>query len=1106
MKQNFIFQKCKEVNKLFLIYSIITFALISSCNQPVRDLDPKILKGGFELLSSNKTGINFSNTITESKSLHHYFFSQIYLGSGVAIGDLNNDGLADIFFGGNQVADRLYLNKGHFEFEDITKSSRVAKNSGWTWGVTMADVNADGYLDIYVSRNGNSLKLEDRRNQLYINNQDLTFTESAFAYGLADVGFSTQAVFFDMDNDGDLDMYQVNQPADKKLILVNKITQRDFNSFKDRLYRNDNGKFKDVSEQAGISRRTAYGLSVSASDLNNDGWVDLYVANDYAEPDFMYHNNGDGTFRNVINEELKHITQLSMGSDTGDINNDGLLDLMTTDMAPEDHIRSKTNMASMSTEAFNAMVDAGAHHQYMTNTLQINTGLGSFSDVGSLSGVAKTDWSWASLIVDLDNDGWKDIIVSNGIKKDVDNNDYKTVLNSLDKNFTTVDKLYQLSKDAPSEPISNYAFKNKGDLEFKKVSDDWGFNTPSFSSGMAYGDLDNDGDLDVVINNMDSEAFVYKNNATGNFLKIVLEGPENNKFGYGARAIITHNGKTQLLENFVTRGYFSSVESGLFFGLGKDIEVEKVEVIWPNGKTNTFENIQANFNLVAKYSKAQEKKSSKTETKALLSKIEATSLGFNYKHKENDLDEYKEEILLPHNISQNGPFTAIGDINGDHLEDMFIGGASNQRGIIYIQKENGQFIKSESQPWEKDKASEDLGALFLDVDNDNDLDLFIASGGSEFKQGDTRLKDRLYINNGLGEFIEKVNALPKIYESSQSVKASDIDKDGDLDLFVGTRLIPGKYGFPATSYLLINENGNFKKASNSIAPSLQNVGMVSDAVFTDIDQDNDEDLILVGEWMTITVLTNNNGIFENTTEKYGLDSTRGLWWSITASDLDNDGDDDYIIGNLGNNNKFKASKEHPFKIYANDFDNNGTNDIVLAKFYKDDYVPVRGRECTSQQMPFVSKKFEDYKSFASSKLLDILPEDKIKDAVVYEISSFESIVLINDDGILKKQSLPIYAQISPLKSSLVIDVNGDGHKDIITTGNHFGVEVETTRYDAGYGTVLLGDGNNNFQFISPLESGFYTPYDSRDLNMIKSNSGQLVVVTNNNESLTLFRK
>lgn len=1094
----------KIITSVKCLVLVLCFSTFFGCeNEPKRDVNPSELIGSLELLPSEKTGIDFSNTIQESTYFNHYYYSQMYVGSGVAIGDINNDGLPDVFFGGNQVVDRLYLNKGNLEFEDITKKSKVAKNSGWTWGVTMADVNADGYLDIYVSRNGNSPNPEDRRNQLYINNQDETFTESAQKYGLGDYGFSTQAVFFDMDNDGDLDMYQVNQVADKKLLLINKIPQDQFKFFRDKLYRNDNGKYTEVSRDVGISEDVSYGLSVNATDFNNDGWMDLYVANDYAEPDFMYYNNGDGTFKNVINEKLKHITQLSMGSDTGDINNDGLLDLITTDMTPEDHYRSKTNMASMSTEAFNTLVEAGAHRQYMSNTLQINTGQGSFSDIANMAGMSSTDWSWSSLLVDLDNDGWKDIMISNGIKKDVDNNDYRSKVQNLDKNATAED-LFQLSKDTPSQPISNYVFRNKGNLEFEKVTKDWGFDTPSFSNGMAYGDLDNDGDLDIITNNIDAPAFVYENKATGNFLKIDLKGSDKNTFGIGAKAIIYHNGKMQMAENMVTRGFISSVEHNLFFGLGKDIVVDKVEVFWPNGNVNTFTNIEANRKLVAKFSDSKKSEKKVEELETLITQVNPKDLGINFTHKENEFDDFEEEILLPHKLSENGPFSVVSDVNDDGLEDIFVGGAANQSAVLYLQQEHGKFIKSSSQPWAEDKATEDMGCLFIDVDGDKDVDLYVASGGNEFESGDILLQDRLYINDGTGKFIKNSSALPRITESSQCVRASDVDNDGDLDVFVGTRLVARKYTYPATSYLLINNNGRFEISNSEKASPLHDLGMVTDAVFTDIDSDGDDDLMIVGEWMEIKVLLNTKGVFEDVSEEYGLSNTRGIWWSITAGDLDGDGDDDYVIGNLGKNNKFKASKEHPFKVYTNDFDNNGTNDVVLAKFYKDDYVPLRGRECTSQQMPYVAEKFKDYHSFASSTLIDILPENKLDDAVVYEIESFESIILFNDNGQFIRKSLPNESQISPLKSALIIDVNKDGYQDIVTVGNHYGVEIETTRYDAGFGGVLFGNQNRDFQFISPIESGFYTPYDSRHLSTLQCNDRALFVVTNNNSNLSIF--
>lgn len=1076
--------------------------LFSCNNQPQRNLYPEELIGGFELLSEQKTGIDFNNSITESIYFNHYYYSQIYVGSGVAIGDLDNDGLPDVFFGGNQVADRLYRNKGNFEFEDITKKSRVALNSGWTWGVTMADVNADGFLDIYVSRNGNSENPSDRRNQLYINNQDLTFTESAIKYGLGDLGFSTQAVFFDMDNDGDLDMYQVNQLADKKLLLINKIPQNQFKYFKDRLYRNDNGKFKDVSNEVGISREVAYGLSVNATDFNNDGWVDLYVANDYSEPDFMYYNNGDGTFTNVINEKLKHISQYSMGSDTGDINNDGLIDLITTDMTPEDHYRSKMNMASMSTERFNKMVEAGAHYQYMTNTLQINTGLGTFSDISNMTGMAYTDWSWASLIVDLNNDGLKDILVSNGIKKDIDNNDYRSKVVKESKN-ATAEILFKLSQETPSQAISNYAFENLGDYKFRKVVKDWGFDTPSFSNGMAYADLDNDGDLDIISNNIDAPAFVYKNNATGNFLKIKLKGDKQNLFGIGTKAIIYHNGKKQVAENNVTRGFLSSVEHNLFFGLGKDTEVDKIEVYWPNGKMNIFEDISANKVIQVDVSDAEFITHSQEGSKPLFENSNPQDVGLDYIHKENEFDDWKEQILLPHRLSQNGPFTTVGDINGDQLDDLFVGGAKGQSGVLYIQTKDGKFIKNKSQPWANDKDSEDLGCLFFDANGDGKKDLYVASGGNEFNLGDKALADRLYINDGVGNFKKSKRALPNIKESTQCVKSADIDNDGDLDLFVGNRLIPGKYTFPASSYLLINENGIFKKAGKEIAAGLQDVGMVTDAVFTDINSDGNTDLMVVGEWMEIKLFINTDGKFLDRSLEYGLKDSRGIWWSISAGDLDGDGDDDYVLGNLGKNNKFKATEEHPFKVYANDFDDNGTNDVVLAKFYKDDYVPVRGRECTSQQMPYVAEKFGDYHSFASSKLLDILPEDKIEQSVKYEIKGFESIILMNENNKLIKQKLPNAAQVSPIKSSIIKDLNKDGISDIIIVGNHYGVEVETTRYDAGYGNVLLGTVEGKYKAIPAKQSGFYVPFDSRSISEVTVNGTKKLIIANNNAPLKM---
>ena len=1089
-----------------LLRLIVSFAILNSCTTSQRDSNPKELIGGLELLPSQQTGITFNNAITESETINHIYYNQIYSGSGVAIGDLNNDGLPDIYFGGNQVKDKLYLNKGGLKFQDISETSKISRSSGWTWGVTMADVNADGYLDIYVCRNGESMNPTDRKNQLFINNKDLTFTESGIKYGLADKGFSSQAVFFDMDNDGDLDMYLVNQIPDSRLFKRYKnIPKERYQLYKDKLYKNEGGTFKEVSKDIGLADGFTYGLSVSASDLNNDGWTDLYVSNDYDEPDFMYYNNGDGTFENVILDKIKHISRFSMGTDTGDINNDGSIDLLTLDMASEDHYRSKTNMRSMNAQEFKEMIDKGDHHQYMFNTLQLNNGSGSFSDIANIAGIAKTDWSWAGLLADLDNDGYKDIIISNGVKKDVRNNDFLTGL--YEELKTDSKDFYKMSKLAPSNPLSNYIYKNKNGYEFENVTKEWGFDLPSFSHGLSYADLDNDGDLDIVTNNMGSEASIYKNNSNGNYLKVEFEGSAKNTFGYGAKVIVYNKDKIQLAENSVTRGYFSSKEPNLFFGLGKEKTVDSLKVIWPDRKVQVYRNLKVNQTLTAKHAKAKTPKAKDPNSKTLFTNINAQDIGLNFTHVENEFDDFSEEVLLPHKLSNNGPFSATSDVNNDGLDDIFIGGAANQAGVLYLQTKEGVFQKSNSTPWEIDRLSEDLGALFFDVDMDGDTDLYVASGGSEFKSGDRLLKDRIYINDGYGNFIKNTKALPNIFESSQAVKASDIDKDGDLDLFVGTRLIAGKYTFPASSYLLLNENGIFKEVQNTLAPDLKQIGMVTDAVFSDIDQDGDEDLLVVGEWMEITVLENTNGSFIKNSKGFGLSgTTRGFWWSITVSDIDNDGDDDYILGNLGKNNKFKATKEHPFKVYTNDFDGNGTNDVVLAKFYKDDYVPMRGKECTTQQMPYVGEKFKDFHSFASSKLIDILPKETVENAVVYEISSFKSVILINDNGVLNSRPLPIEAQISPIKCTVVEDFNNDGFKDLFVIGNHYGVEVETVRYDAGYGAIFLGDGANNFKFLPPNSSGIFSPSDSRFITPFRTaKKEKIYMVTNNNDSIALFK-
>ena len=1078
----------------------------------------------FELLNSNQTGVEFNNVIEDKKEHNILLYANYYGGGGVGIADFDNDGLQDLYFGGNLVADKIYRNLGDFKFLDKTENSGISDNGSWSSGITIADINNDGLVDVYVSKELYDDKPELRRNKLYINKGNFTFEESSKKWGVDVSARTRHAVFFDYNNDGHLDLYLLNQPPNPG--SYSKFFGADLTlpEYSLQLFKNTgNNSFIDVTQEAGL-KRTGFPNSVVASDLNQDGYVDLYVANDFDAPDFLYYNNGDGTFSYETESSLKHTSFYSMGVDSADINNDGELDVMVVDMTAEDNFRLKSNMSGMNPSAFWKVVENGGHFQYMFNTLQINNGDKTFSDVAQYTKTSSTDWSWANLIADFDNDGLKDIYVTNGLLRDIRNtdadkkvgefvlkiaDDYVKKNKSFDYNLWDILPLDKALELVPSVKIKNYLYKNYGNLDFKNETTSWGLDQPSFSNGASYADLDNDGDLDIVSNNMETEASIYKNNTNGNFLKVELEGSSNNTFSYGAKVIIYHNNKIQIEENTVTRGYFSSKEPKLFFGLGKEERIDSMRVIWPDNKTLTYNNLDVNKTIKVKYSKASELYVKNKNSNTVLVNVKPEDVGLDYIHNENEFDDFAEEVLLPHKLSNNGPFSASGDVNNDGLDDVFIGGASGQEGVLFIQTDERKFTRSKSKPWVVDKESEDLGALFFDLDGDGDKDLYVTSGGSEFKKGNKLLKDRIYINDGLGNFSKNNSATPNVYESTQTVKASDIDADGDLDLFIGTRLISGKYTFPATSYILINDKGILKKASNNVAPDLTNIGMVTDAVFSDIDNDNDEDLVVVGEWMKVKILENNDGKFKDNSNKFGdyIEKSRGLWWSITANDIDNDGDDDYIIGNLGKNNKFKASKEHPFKVYANDFDGNGTNDVVLAKYYKDGYVPMRGKECTTQQMPYVGEKFKDFHSFASSKLIDILPEKKIDEGIVYEISDFKSIILINNNGILDPIYLPIQAQTSPIKSSLVEDFNNDGFKDLLLVGNHYGVEVETVRYDAGYGSIFLGDGKNNFRFLPPLQSGIYIPKDSRFISSLKTTEEKNIYLSTNNDSaINLFKK
>ena len=1055
----------------------------------------------FTSISSIQSGIDFQNNITESVDFNFLYYGYMYNGGGVATGDINNDGLIDIFFTANQGPNKLYLNKGDFKFEDISSAAGVEDATGWKTGVTMVDINNDGLLDIYVCKSASVGNADSRRNKLFLNNGDNTFSERAAAFGIDDPAFSTQAYFLDIENDGDLDMYLVNHRPDfNNNTKISSDIQRDKSmETSDQLYRNEGGRFVNITSAAGLLNKT-WGLSAAIADFNKDGYDDIYICNDFLEPDQLLINQKNGQFKDEVLKYMKHISFYSMGSDMADINNDNELDLVVLDMVSEDHVRSKRNMAAMSNSVFRSMVNIGYHHQYMANMLQLNNGNQSFSEIGQLAGISKTDWSWAPLLADFDNDGLKDLYVTNGIKRDVTDNDYKIELRKKNQEGASMslDEIFNLM---PASKQKNYAFKNMGDLSFKKMAAEWGIDDALLSNGAAYADLDNDGDLDLVVNNIDDEASLYENKSTNNYLSIRLKGPGLNPLAIGSKVRVWNDHIDINQELYLSRGFQSSVSPVLNFGLNKEENVN-VEVTWPRGRTSILNGVKSNQILDLDILNAQNARSVSPINPIFSSLNDPSNFGVSFSHTENEYDDFINEILLPQKQSTIGPALAVADVNGDGKDDFFIGGARAQGGKIYIQNGSG-FDEGSSAQFDRHASYEDTGAAFFDLEGDGDKDLYVVSGGNESPEGSQSYQDRIYINDGNGNFQFTDTSIPQINTSGKCVIPGDIDGDGDEDLFVGGRQVPGKYPFPSDSYILINDNGRLMNESGDRAPEFENLGMVTDASFSDYDRDGDLDLIVVGKWMAIQIFQNENGHFSSISSPT-LSNSNGWWYSIESTDIDRDGDEDYVIGNLGTNNKFGASIDKPFHIYCDDFDDNGTYDIVLSKEGKNKLLPVRGRECSSEQMPFIQEKFPSYKQFAEAGLQDIYGE-KLTTALHYEAYTFESSILVNNgqDG-FELRPLPNEAQFGPTMASVVRDINRDGIEDIVGVGSIFNAEVETIRYDANRGYILIGQPDGSFKGLS--NSGFYNDYNAKDVKFISINGESYFLIANNDGPLRLVKQ